>query len=118
AIKSKNLTNILVVVIRYFGGTKLGVGPLAKAYYESAEGVLKLVEIKKKYITHNYKLILTYDEYEKLKSSLKHFIKEVISTDYADKISFLASVKLSRAKEFEDFLKNFFKGKIVYERIE
>src|ERR1035437_8880518 len=41
AIEHFDLTDILVVVIRYFGGTKLGVGPLGKAYYESALNVLK-----------------------------------------------------------------------------
>jgi uncharacterized YigZ family protein len=40
AIEHFDLTDILVVVIRYFGGTKLGVGPLGKAYYESAHDVL------------------------------------------------------------------------------
>jgi len=36
AIEHYGLTNILVVVIRYFGGTKLGIGPLGRAYYNSA----------------------------------------------------------------------------------
>ena len=37
AIEHFNLLNVLVIVVRYFGGTKLGVGPLGKAYYHSAE---------------------------------------------------------------------------------
>lgn len=52
AIRHFNLTNVLVVVIRYFGGTKLGIGPLGKAYYNAAytnlEAAVKLE--KKKYI--------------------------------------------------------------------
>ncbi len=36
AIEHQNLSNIAVFVIRYFGGVKLGVGPLGKAYYETA----------------------------------------------------------------------------------
>lgn len=48
AINHFNLTNILVVVIRYFGGTKLGVGPLGKAYYASAESVLQKCNIIEK----------------------------------------------------------------------
>ncbi|MCB0731425.1 MAG: YigZ family protein [Ignavibacteriae bacterium] len=45
-----NLTDILVVVIRYFGGTKLGVGPLGKAYGETAQLLLnetKIIELSK-----------------------------------------------------------------------
>lgn len=118
AIRSKNLTNILVVVVRYFGGTKLGVGPLAKAYHESAKGVLNLVEIKQKFITNKYNLTLSYDEYEKVKLLLNHFITETFSTDYTENVIISVSVKLSQAKEFEEFLKNYFKGRIIYERID
>jgi uncharacterized YigZ family protein len=42
AIAHENLSNLLVIVTRYFGGTKLGVGPLGKAYYDSAIEVLKI----------------------------------------------------------------------------
>jgi uncharacterized YigZ family protein len=41
-IDKRKLTNILVVVTRYFGGIKLGTGGLSRAYAESAESVLKL----------------------------------------------------------------------------
>lgn len=50
AQKHFEVTNNLTVVIRYFGGTKLGVGPLGKAYYDSAFSVLneaKIVTLKK-----------------------------------------------------------------------
>lgn len=45
AIQHFELTNVCVVVIRYFGGVKLGVGPLGKAYYNGAYGVLNESEI-------------------------------------------------------------------------
>ena len=41
AINHFELTYLIVIVVRYFGGTKLGVGPLGKAYYESALGCLE-----------------------------------------------------------------------------
>ena len=41
AIEHFNLINVIVVITRYYGGTKLGVGPLGKAYYTSAYDVLK-----------------------------------------------------------------------------
>lgn len=118
AIRSKNLTNILVVVVRYFGGTKLGIGPLAKAYYESAKEVLDIAEIKQKFITKKYNLTFSYDEYEKVKSLLNLYIIETFRIAYAENVIISVSVKLSQANEFEEFLKNYFKGKIVYERID
>lgn len=46
-IKGRKLTNILIVVTRYFGGIKLGTGGLVRAYGDSAQEVLNSVEIVK-----------------------------------------------------------------------
>ena len=54
-IKSKGLTNVLVVVVRYFGGTKLGVGGLINAYKSAAIDALQQVEIISKTIDNYYK---------------------------------------------------------------
>ncbi len=48
AVNHFNLTNIIVIVTRYFGGTKLGVGPLGKAYYDSAYKCLKQIKPSEK----------------------------------------------------------------------
>ena len=48
AIQSKNLTDVLVVVTRYFGGVKLGTGGLSRAYHEIALKVLEQCEIIRK----------------------------------------------------------------------
>jgi uncharacterized YigZ family protein len=58
AIQHFDVTNILIIVIRYYGGVKLGVGPLGKAYYQGAFGVLENAEIIKK--VNFSKLIITY----------------------------------------------------------
>lgn len=58
-IKSFDLTNVLIVVIRYFGGTKLGVSGLIHAYKIAAEEALKSAEIIKKTL-HDY-YVLKFD---------------------------------------------------------
>ncbi len=59
AIEHFNLQNILVIVTRYYGGVKLGVGPLGKAYYQSAFEVLSKSEKIEKV---NYqKIRISYD---------------------------------------------------------
>ena len=47
-IQKKNVTNVLVVVIRYFGGIKLGAGGLVRAYTASTSEVFKLVNLIEK----------------------------------------------------------------------
>lgn len=58
-IKSKEITNVLVVVVRYFGGTKLGVGGLVQAYKLAAEEALNKAMIMDVEITST--LVLEYD---------------------------------------------------------
>ena len=93
AIDHFKLLNILVLVIGYFGGTKLGVGPLGKAYYSSAINVLLrsqqitkrlhqeiIIESDFNFISHvhrllsNYEAIITVSEYHE-KEKLKCWIK-------------------------------------------
>ena len=60
-INSKELTNVLVVVIRYFGGTKLGVSGLINAYKVAAEEALNNVKVVKVEITIPVVLTYNYD---------------------------------------------------------
>lgn len=70
AIQHFDLTNLIVISTRYFGGTKLGVGPLGKAYYNSALGTLKDAKIITK---TNYSLFILYYDFEFTKSA-HHFL--------------------------------------------
>lgn len=70
AIQHFELTNLIVIVTRYFGGTKLGVGPLGKAYYNSAYGVLDSAKLISK---ENYSLFELEYDYEHSKT-VHHFL--------------------------------------------
>ncbi len=59
-ILSKNLTNVLIVVIRYFGGTKLGASGLANAYKQAARDALGQAKIKKEIIAATIHLHFSY----------------------------------------------------------
>lgn len=58
-IRSRNLTNTLVVVVRYFGGTKLGVSGLIQAYKDAVADVLDKTEIVERQIKQ--KMLLRFD---------------------------------------------------------
>jgi len=70
AINHFNLSNVLVISTRYFGGTKLGVGPLGKAYYNSAFGAIENANIVSK---TNYSKILIDFGFDFI-SDVHHFI--------------------------------------------
>lgn len=60
-IQSNNLTNILIVVVRYFGGKKLGVPGLIKAYKESAIDAINNNIIIEELVKKEIELIFNYD---------------------------------------------------------
>jgi len=68
---SFDVTNILVVVVRYFGGTKLGVGGLITAYKTSAKLVLETAKIVEKTIDISFKLTFEYEFLDKVMRIIK-----------------------------------------------
>ena len=70
-IQSFDVTNILVVSVRYFGGTKLGVGGLINAYKASARLTLESSAIEEKTIDESFQLNFQYDLMSKVLRILK-----------------------------------------------
>lgn len=70
---SNNLTNVLIVVIRYFGGTKLGVSGLIKAYKTSAEVCLAEASIVEKKVRQIYKIAFQYEKMNAVMGLLKRY---------------------------------------------
>ncbi|WP_295650389.1 YigZ family protein [uncultured Mucilaginibacter sp.] len=60
ALLSHNLTNIIIVVVRYFGGTLLGVPGLINAYKNAAEEAIKVSNIIEKVVTDVYSIRFDY----------------------------------------------------------
>lgn len=72
-IQSKELTNILVVVIRYFGGTLLGVGGLIKAYRNATADALDQASIIEKRVEKQIQLDFPYEAMNAVMSIAKEF---------------------------------------------
>ncbi len=70
-IQSFGLTNILIVVVRYFGGTKLGVGGLITAYKTTAQLVLENASIIEKTINVQFKITFDYKNTNKVMRIIK-----------------------------------------------
>ncbi len=80
-ILSHDLTNILIVVVRYFGGTKLGIGGLINAYKTSAKDALNNAKIIEKTINEVYEIIYDYP----VMNAVKKIIKEENITQTSQK---------------------------------
>lgn len=84
AIEHYNLVNVAIVVVRYFGGIKLGVGPLGKAYYDAADNVINTAEIITKVEYCIYEIIFDFDSSNKIYHILNTVKANILSTDYDD----------------------------------
>ena len=78
-IQSFEVTNILIVVVRYFGGVKLGVGGLINAYRTGAQLALKSAEIIEKTINKTFQLQFEYKNMSKVMRILKENDVEIIN---------------------------------------
>lgn len=70
-LQSFGLTNVLIVVLRYFGGVKLGVGGLINAYRTAAKMALETADIIEKTIDTRYKITFGYPEINKVMRVVK-----------------------------------------------
>ncbi len=82
AIDSKNLTNILIVVVRYFGGTLLGVPGLINAYKSAAAMALQLVPFIQYPIEISYQLQFDYTVMNEVMMIIKQMNCSIIKQDY------------------------------------
>jgi len=80
-IDSKNLTNILVIVVRYFGGTLLGVPGLINAYKSAASMALQVTPVIQKSIETNYTLQFDYTQMNEVMMVVKQLNCTVLEKD-------------------------------------
>lgn len=82
AIRSLNLTNVMVVVVRYFGGTKLGVGGLISAYREAADEALKNATIQEDFEKEEFTLHFPYEQMNSVMKVLKEIEAEFLTQEF------------------------------------
>ncbi|KQS47268.1 MULTISPECIES: YigZ family protein [Flavobacterium] len=78
-IQSFEITNVLVVVVRYFGGIKLGVGGLIVAYRAAAQMALEASEIVEKTIDIHYLISFDYKNMNKVMRVIKEKNLDIVS---------------------------------------
>ena len=96
-ILSKDITNVLVVVVRYFGGTKLGVGGLINAYKTTAKLILDEAEIVDKTVNVSFQLIFEYQDMDKVMRIIKENNLEILDQKMNLNCSFLIEVRKKNA---------------------
>jgi uncharacterized YigZ family protein len=101
-IQSKDLTNILIVVARYFGGTLLGVSGLINAYRQAAADALANAEIIEEIVKEKYKLHFDYLQMNDIMKIIKDEKLEIISQNFELECELVFAVRKSNADRVKD----------------
>jgi uncharacterized YigZ family protein len=104
-IRSAGLTDVLVVVVRYFGGVKLGVGGLITAYRTAAEDALSKAIIIEKDVAENLTLVCTYPSNPEVMRLVKEFDLRILEQNFGDECRFRFEYKLSDKEQLFEKIK-------------
>ncbi len=108
-IQSFEVTNILIVSVRYFGGTKLGVGGLISAYKVSAQITLEASVVVEKTINIHYKLTFNYDLMNVVQRIIKEKQIDVIEQKFEMDCQYTISIRKKIANSIFTIFNNLYK---------
>ena len=113
AIDSHGLSDILVVVTRYFGGTNLGVGGLGRAYFDSANSALLHCKRVHKVLMAVIQISFPFDLTNVVMNLITQGRYDVVSRSYAADASILhLHIPQQQANSFHEIIQNASKGRI------
>jgi uncharacterized YigZ family protein len=93
-IRSNDITNILIVVVRYFGGIKLGVGGLIAAYRQAAADVLRSATIIEEEVMVPLRLAYPYEKSAEVMRMIKDYHLSVVEQSYEERCQLTARLSL------------------------
>ena len=112
-LENHNLTNVCVVVTRYFGGIKLGAGGLIRAYAGSVALAVKeigIVEIKEQ---AGIQIQMTYAQYQEYGNFLKEHNLVELETNFTDQVETMIFVDKENKEHIKSELIEFYNGKVI-----
>ncbi|MDY5931644.1 MAG: YigZ family protein [Candidatus Ornithospirochaeta sp.] len=114
-LKGSGITDIIVCIVRYFGGTLLGTGGLVKAYSDSCKEVLRIVRTEELIERKRFSLLIDYSSYTPIRRLLDRVeateVKEVFETG----ISITGLIPEAKADEFRSGAADIGQGRLRVE---
>lgn len=108
-IKQFDLENVLIVVVRYFGGIKLGAGGLVRAYARSAKEVLLVSKVHEIKTLPTYNLIFDYNYISSMENFIAKNQLKILEKEYELKVTYTLLLETSNILEK---ITDFMQGKI------
>ncbi len=111
-IDGRRLTDAVVVVTRYYGGTKLGTGGLIRAYGGAAAAALDLAQVVERPVVETLRLTFSYDASGAVASVLSAFGLEPTDSEYGAEVRMKVAVPVEEAKRLRAALSDATRGRI------
>ena len=113
AIEHFDLINVIIIVTRYYGGVKLGVGPLGKAYYLAAYEVLKKSSIISKQL---FQKCIINSDFENISSVHRILAKKnskILESNYEEDVKLICLINIEEIDEIAKLLREISKNKAI-----
>ena len=103
-LKGRRISNIILAVIRYFGGTKLGTGGLVRAYGETAKETLAGLKLEENREKRFFSLSYSYNLHETVKRTCSEYNAVIHSETFGEKVSLYFSIPIDEENSFRESL--------------
>ena len=117
-LKNKKLFETVAVVVRYFGGVKLGAGGLVRAYSSSVAECLDTADIRLLQVCAEYAVSVPYTGVDGVQKYTSTHTCSLLSTEYGENVTFRIAVKKAEERAFIDGLFDYMQGRVEYKRID
>lgn len=114
-LTGEEVTDCVVVVTRYFGGTLLGTGGLVRAYSEAAKLAVNAAGVVSAEPWSVFKAVFDYSSFARMEKLIKNFEGVCDNTEFTDKVELSFSIKSKKKEFFLHALAEEFAGKIISE---
>jgi uncharacterized YigZ family protein len=117
-LSGSGIGDAAVVITRYFGGTKLGVGGLVRAYSDAVRAVLDILPRAKKVPTHTVLLVLPYSWVARLRRLVEQIGGQIVDEDFALDVTVTARFPTTAYPAFQEALSQASHGSLLAEIVE
>jgi uncharacterized YigZ family protein len=117
ALERRHLTNLVAVVTRYFGGTKLGTGGLVRAYNSAIVAVIALADLTEIFPKQTLRLQYAYTQTAAVRKILRLVQAEALHENFGAEVVQVIAIRAARSDETQRLLRDACAGKIAIENM-